>query len=669
MLYYKIEAELIRGHGCTAADFAASLAPKFEAFYRAQEERCYLYLCGIQGRKAVAGGVAREQPLTPALAGEFLRSLELECGEPALTEVTAKEARLLLRRAKRASFLADEDDVIKCFSREGMEVLFNEFGPSVDITERIAVPGESRAALEDRARALFCGGTLLPELERVFQGRQSEARGHPVHYIVQTDDETTFLKMAGILLPALLQNGRLRSQRFTLLRAGGWDRFHSCDEPYGELLRSCAGGAAGINCAGLDPDEDDRALLESQTLEEICRAAHGNRRGVLTVLWLPRACEKLRSRLMELLPSMSFVTLEEDLLDGEAARGYLRLKAEQNALTPNEALEAPVNEKPGQLFLPAELSRSFDAWYDRQLKTAVYAQYAEFESARKHTARQAPRGSAYEELLEMVGLAEAKGVITRALDYFKAQKLLRERGLEGARPAMHMVFTGSPGTAKTTAARLFARVMKENGLLPVGGLLEVGRGDLVGQYVGQTAPRIQAKFKAAKGSVLFIDEAYSLLDDREGCYGDEAISTIVQEMENWRDDVTVIFAGYPDKMEAFLRRNPGLRSRVAFHVPFADYSPDELCDILALLAGQSHLRLDEDVRPALLPLFAGAAREPDFGNGRYARSLLEHARMRQAGRLLSQDADTLSDAQLTTLRAEDFAHPAPPARAKQKVGF
>lgn len=147
---------------------------------------------------------------------------------------------------------------------------------------------------------------------------------------------------------------------------------------------------------------------------------------------------------------------------------------------------------------------------------------------------------------------------------------------------MHMVFIGNSGTAKTTAARLFARIMKDNGLLSKGQLIEVGRGDLVGKCVGWTAQTVQAKFKVAIGGVLFIDEAYSLVDKHSGSFGDEAINTIVQEMENHREDVVAIFAGYPNKMEGFLQKNPGLRSRIAFHVPFADYTSDEISTIRAV---------------------------------------------------------------------------------------
>jgi SpoVK/Ycf46/Vps4 family AAA+-type ATPase len=159
---------------------------------------------------------------------------------------------------------------------------------------------------------------------------------------------------------------------------------------------------------------------------------------------------------------------------------------------------------------------------------------------------------------------------------------------------MHMVFTGNPGTAKTTVARLFARIMRENGLLSRGHLVEVGRSDLVGKYVGWTAPAVQKKFKEASGGVLFIDEEYSLATENAGSFGEEAINTIVQEMENRRDELVVIFAGYPDEMEKFLQSNPGLRSRIAFHVPFADYGTEELCQIAKYQASKLELRLTDD---------------------------------------------------------------------------
>lgn len=235
---------------------------------------------------------------------------------------------------------------------------------------------------------------------------------------------------------------------------------------------------------------------------------------------------------------------------------------------------------------------------------------------------------------------------------------------------MHMVFTGNPGTAKTSVARLFARIMRENGLLSRGRIVECGRGDLVGKYVGWTAQIIQKKFMEARGGVLFIDEAYSLVDDREGSFGDEAINTIVQEMENHRDDVVVIFAGYPDKMEQFLQKNPGLRSRIAFHVPFADYSARNLCDIARLIAKKKGLTLSEDACEKLYHVFDAARSERDFGNGRFARNVVERAKMAQASRLLTMDVEALSSRDVTTISAADItlpdlAHKQPP----RTIGF
>lgn len=282
--------------------------------------------------------------------------------------------------------------------------------------------------------------------------------------------------------------------------------------------------------------------------------------------------------------------------------------------------------EPDKGYLAPELRVLFDDWYNHELKTSIYPQYQEIATVKSEVAKTAPKGSAYDELMEMIGLDEAKKVMNRALNYYKAQKLFADKGMKADHPAMHMVFTGNPGTAKTSVARLFAKIMKENNLLSKGNLIEVGRGDLIGKYVGWTAPTIQKKFKEAKGSVLFIDEAYSLVDDRSGSFGDEAINTIVQEMENHREDVIVIFAGYPDQMEVFLQKNPGLRSRIAFHIPFEDYSSNELCQIAGLIASKKGLKLTKEAQKKLLDVFNTAKTTSDFGNGRYARNVIEQAK-------------------------------------------
>ena len=176
--------------------------------------------------------------------------------------------------------------------------------------------------------------------------------------------------------------------------------------------------------------------------------------------------------------------------------------------------------------------------------------------------------------------------------------------------------------------------------------------------------------KQLRGGLLFIDEAYSLVDDRDGSYGDEAINTIVQEMENHREDVVVIFAGYPDKMEGFLQKNPGLRSRIAFHVPFADYNTEELCEIARHIGRAKGMNIDDGAIDKLKILFDTARLQGDFGNGRYVRNAFEQAKMNQASRLMELDLDTISDREISTIVAEDIVVPQiSKVVSKPKIGF
>ena len=180
----------------------------------------------------------------------------------------------------------------------------------------------------------------------------------------------------------------------------------------------------------------------------------------------------------------------------------------------------------------------------------------------------------------------------------------------------------------------------------------------MGKYVGWTAPIVKKRFAEAKGSVLFIDEAYSLVDGKDGLYGDEAINTIVAEMENNREDMVVIFAGYPKEMEAFLERNPGLRSRIAFHVPFEDYSVEELFDIAGLIAEDKGLRLDSGVKEKLIPVFEKARSEKDFGNGHFVRNMIEKAKRKQMTRLVHSELKNVTKDDCETLTSDDFEEPA-----------
>ena len=245
-----------------------------------------------------------------------------------------------------------------------------------------------------------------------------------------------------------------------------------------------------------------------------------------------------------------------------------------------------------------------------------------------------------------------------------------EKGLQRDNASLHMVFTGNPGTAKTTVARLFAEIMKDEKILSTGVFVEAGRADLVGEHVGATAPLVKKKFKEAQGGVLFIDEAYSLCDSYENGFGDEAINTIVQEMENHRDDVIVIFAGYPEPMKAFLDRNPGMRSRIAFCVEFADYTTEELCEITELMLAKKQITITELGMKKLKKNFESIKESRDYGNGRFARKMLEEAEMNLAERICQMSEMEITKEMLTTINESDIPDvPLGERRQIKKIGF
>ena len=269
------------------------------------------------------------------------------------------------------------------------------------------------------------------------------------------------------------------------------------------------------------------------------------------------------------------------------------------------------------------------------------------------------------ELDSLIGLRPVKEKVRQIAAFACLKKDMADKNVP---MVLNMAFTGSPGTAKTTVARITARILHRIGLLKSGDIVEAGRGDLVAPYVGQTAPRVRDLFKKAEGRLLFIDEAYSLVDDREGSFGDEAVSAIVQEMENRRDSTVVIFAGYPDRMKRFLEWNPGLKSRVPFIVDFGDYSAEDLSRICDLEAARRCFTIGEEARGRLNDLCAAVTGKPGAGNGRFARNLVESAILRYASRHYGDDGIRLKND--FVLAPEDFDSPSELKETKKRpVGF
>ena len=255
------------------------------------------------------------------------------------------------------------------------------------------------------------------------------------------------------------------------------------------------------------------------------------------------------------------------------------------------------------------------------------------------------------ELDALVGLEAVKGEIHRQVAVLKIEAKRQAAGLKVPTITRHLVFVGNPGTGKTTVARLVAGIYRALGLLTQGQLVEVDRSELVAGYLGQTAMKTADVVKSAVGGVLFIDEAYSLAGDQ---YGTEAVDTLVKEMEDRRDDLVVIVAGYPEPMAFFIAQNPGLASRFRTTIEFADYSDDELVGIFRVLAEGADYDLPDDVEARFREMLKGIRRGPTFGNGRYSRNVLEAAIGQHAWRLRDIEEPTVE--QLRTLAPEDLVY-------------
>jgi probable Rubsico expression protein CbbX len=255
---------------------------------------------------------------------------------------------------------------------------------------------------------------------------------------------------------------------------------------------------------------------------------------------------------------------------------------------------------------------------------------------------------------DLVGLAPVKQRIREIAAFLLVARARQEVGLTSDPPTLHMAFTGNPGTGKTTVALRMASILHRLGYIRKGHLVSVTRDDLVGQFIGHTAPKTKEVLKRAMGGVLFIDEAYYLhRPENEKDYGQEAIEILLQVMENQREDLVVILAGYRQRIENFFISNPGFRSRIAHHIDFPDYDGGELLAIAEVLAAQSEYRLSPAAREAMIDYIARRREQPNFANARSIRNALDRARLRQAMRLCAGNGVASREA-LQTIEAEDI---------------
>ncbi|MCL2797108.1 MAG: AAA family ATPase [Firmicutes bacterium] len=584
---------------------------------------------------------------------ELFSEIGVEGEISVVEEITEARYSNLLDAAHQKDFCRSKFAVKEQFEIDSFDYDFS-------VTERKLVTVADTGAAQ--AKKLMCKN-LEDEVARIYANQKY---GNPVHYVVQTDKMDSAKEIYDFLLAALHKNGRIKRSVVHIWNSSEQDEDSELSaKDIQKMFEKSEYGAVVIKSC-FEESAGDQISSDYKKIRMFAEAVQKNKKNVLTVLCVEKRARRITSAWMEALEGIPFITLEEGIIFKDDAKIYLSVPAEKDGVTEEDLTMLFHRLEDGKGYTRAELGDMYLSWYVGLQKAREFPQY-ESISAAETKSDKAAAGAAYGKLKNLIGLSKIKEQVDHIIAFARVQQRAVELGLKTEPVTRHMVFTGGPGTAKTTVARLFAQVMKDNELLLSGKFVECGRADLVDRYLGGTAPRVRDKFKEARGGVLFIDEAYSLCEGRDGLYGDEAINTIVQEMENHRDTTIVIFAGYKREMEAFISRNSGLKSRVAHYVDFPDYTATELVEILELMAGEQGMHIDGD-KSGILEIMRAAVKRENFGNGRFARNLLDKARLKQAGRVIKLEHADVSA--FATLAANDFEMPEEYQKSgKATVGF
>ena len=487
----------------------------------------------------------------------------------------------------------------------------------------------------EQAKKIMASDSMIEEIKRIYSKENEKTfYGHPVHYYITAGSWGAARDMVDVLIPALLKNNRLQSKRVTFVNeispnVNRYDNFEN-------IFISSAGSAVVVDLSG-ESSVGQYATGYQKNAAQLGKFLGEYGKDTLFIFVEVVGNVIFRDdNLGAIIGNGDIVRIEEGFGDYDEALNYLNDLVEKSNFV-------KYKEKNMQKYLPDKLTFSvsdvysaYDKWYGKGLKTHIYKAYQAFESVKIE--KKKVETKPYQKLNEMVGLVEIKNVVNEIVAYEKLQASRKQLGLEEVKSARNMLFYGEPGTAKTTVARLLGQILKEEGVLDVGHVVECGRQDLIGKYVGWTAKIVEEKFKEARGGILFIDEAYAL-SEGENHFGPEAISTLVQLMENYREEVIVILAGYPERMERFIEANEGLRSRVAFQLNFPNYNAQELLDIMSLMLKDKQLIMSDEAMNKCYELFESIMNIPNFGNGRFVRNFLEQIELKQAVRLSSEYID------------------------------
>ena len=637
-----------------------NVARKTDAFLEEYEDRACIFFVSLEKETDMAVCVKDNDVDEKRLAERFLERMDVAYEELTVKEISMETFFGGLRTSFRGRLISDDDKMAETM---GLETFFcerNDF-----FNEKISDDKKTIEELKTDVEKYHLGDGYKEELHRILRGKKRGIfLGNPATYLIISKEETARRVMIRNLVSALGKKGRLQSKRYTIVNLD--DR--ECSLERLEELYDISQGATiyiRVDDDNFPDGEKNHGYLD---VKKVCEIVKKKGAKTLTVFAMETISDKNRNKLENYMLGVPMLVFTDNTYKKEKAKNVLLSMAQDENFTISQDLLEKV-EKTERSYTYGELTEVYNVWRAEYMGTDVFPEYKKFVTHVEEEEKQVSKSDAYKKLQEMIGLTQAKKVIDGAINYFKLQQEYKLRGIEFNRPAMHMCFTGRPGTAKTTVARLVAEILKDNDILSEGKLVEVDRSQLVGRFVGHTAPQVKEMFDKAKGSVLFIDEAYSLVEDRKGSYGSEAINEIVQEMENRREDTIVILAGYPDEMKELLEWNPGMKSRIAFHISFDDYTENELLDITKLLAKERGMKIDKKAEEKLLSIYAHARKDKAFGNGRFARNLLEKAKFNQANRFMQKNLRFVSDDEICTLIADDFDYEVKQEETRPRLGF
>ena len=504
-------------------------------------------------------------------------------------------------------------------------------------------PSLDKEAVRAKAKSLLPDASFLEEIERILNQDRGKFYGIPIHYKIIAGSTDSAQAMVEVLVQALMCSHRLVTSRTSYVNLPRFDDVSNRSD-FQNMVANNYGAVTVVELGQKKQDEDSFFSSNQDLLQMLLPTLKlYKRHSQMIFVEIIGKQDGTKDYFKDIGKEVNLVEIKEGVGDRQAAAKLLKSivdKSEIKGYVDFEALRKIVFADEAAYYNISTIYKKWQEYADVALVNSLYSEYKPLLTTKiQHEKKIVEQESPFAKFNSMIGLASVKQTAKKLIATFKVQKKRQSLGLDKMGFSRHMLFTGNPGTAKTTVARLLAQIFAKEGITDAPTFIECGRADLVGLYVGHTAIKVKKAFERAKGGVLFIDEAYSLVDGYRGHYGDEAINTIVQEMENNRENTIVIFAGYPKPMQRFLDANEGLRSRIGFQLEFPDYNAQELLAILELMLNERAYSLSDNAKAKALELFEQAATQNDFGNGRFVRNLLEQMIMQQSLRIYDENSD------------------------------